>query len=281
MSGFRARLWFGALVALSAFPAVAQEAQKIPGYAVPWQLDLLAAAAPVKERIHEMHNWLLVLITAITVFVLALLTYTCVRFSAKRHPVASKTTHNTMLEVVWTAIPTIIMIVIVIKSIPLLAFQVKVPPQTDMTIKAVGHQWYWEYEYPDHGGFKFDSNILSREDAAKAGDPNMLGVDNRVVVPVNATVRVQLTSADVIHAWAMPNFGVKTDAVPGRLNETWFKATEPGLYYGQCSELCGVKHGFMPIAVEVVSKEQFDAWVAQAKQKFAANGTALVAQAAR
>jgi cytochrome c oxidase subunit II len=242
-----------AALSLLAAPALAEEtAEKAIGMAKPWQLNFQEPATPVMERLISTHDFLLWVITAICVFVLLGMAYICIRFRRKANPIASKTTHNTMVEVVWTTIPILILITIAIPSLRLHYFMQKVD-EPEMTLKAVGHQWYWHYEYPDHGGFGFDSYMLE--------------VDNRVVVPVDTTVRLQLTGADVIHAWAMPAFGVKKDAMPGRLNETWFKAEKIGTFYGQCSELCGVGHGFMPIAVDVVSKEDFAKWVAKKREE--------------
>jgi cytochrome c oxidase subunit II len=202
---------------------------------------------------------------SVSIFVLLLLAVTVVKFRARANPVASKTSHNVVVEVIWTVVPVLILLFIAVPSFRLLANQYT-PPKADMTIKATGHQWYWEYEYPDQGGFSFDSVMLTPEEAAKRGSPNLLDVDNRIVLPVGATVRVLTTAADVIHAFMVPSFWVQMDAVPGRVNETWFKVEKPGVYFGQCYQLCGTRHGFMPIAVEVVSKERFAEWVA-AKQK--------------
>ena len=232
--------------------------------AAPWQKYYQDAVTPVMESVTEFHNLLMVVITLITIFVLFLLIYTIWRFSEKRNPVPSQTTHHTMLEMVWTVVPVIILVLIAVPSFKLLYLS-DVVPKADMTLKATGHQWYWSYEYPDHGKFTFDSIMVPDADI-KPGQHRLLETDTTVVVPVNATVRVQVTAADVLHAWSIPAFGVKMDAVPGRLNETWFKATKEGTYYGQCSELCGVNHGFMPIKVQVVSKEAFDAWTAKQRQ---------------
>ncbi len=238
-----------------------------PGIGQPtgdWNLQ--AAMTPIAVEARHMTTAILdPLMLAVCVVVFALLFYVMFRFRAARNPVASRTSHNTTVEVVWTVVPVLILVWIAVPSFRLLANQYS-PPKAGLTIKATGHQWYWEYEYPDQGGFSFDSIILSDADAIKHGDPAKLGVDNRVVVPVGTTVRVLTTAADVIHAWAMPAFWVQMDAVPGRINETWFKVDRPGVYYGQCFQLCGTKHAFMPIAVEVVSKERFAQWVA-AKQK--------------
>ncbi len=240
-------------------------------------IDLQKPMTPIAEEAQWLvHNFLDPMMIIITLFVLGLLGYVMFRFRASRNPVASRTSHNTFVEVVWTVVPVLILVVIAVPSFRLLAHQYT-PPKADLTIKATGHQWYWEYEYPDQGGFSFDSIMLKPDEAKKAGTPYQLDVDNRVVVPVGATVRVLTTSADVIHAWMMPSFWVQMDAVPGRVNETWFKVTRPGVYFGQCFQLCGTRHAFMPIAVEVVSKERFAAWVAE-KQK--ANGITAPAAAA-
>lgn len=238
--------------------------------AEPWQTGFQAAATPVMREILAFNGLIHPIIAGILVFVLVLLFYTLYRFSAKRHPNPSKTTHNTLVEVIWTAIPIVILIVIAIPSFKLLYFEDRaVDPE--MTIKAIGHQWYWTYEYPDHDGLTFDAQMIADEDIGE-GQLRLLETDNRVVVPVDTTIQVLITADDVIHAWAVPAFGVKLDAVPGRLNETWFKAEREGVFYGQCSELCGALHGFMPITVEVVSKDAFAAWVEKAKEEFALNG---------
>ncbi|MCE9648183.1 MAG: cytochrome c oxidase subunit II [Parvibaculum sp.] len=186
-----------------------------------------------------------------------------VRFNRKAHPTPSKTSHNTLIEVLWTVLPVLILVVIAIPSFRLLYKELVIPP-AELTIKATGNQWYWGYEYPDNGDISFDANMVPEDELA--GRPRLLAADEPVVVPVDTTVRVIVTGADVIHSWAVPAFGVKVDAVPGRLNETWFKATKVGTYYGQCSELCGQGHAFMPIEVHVVSKEEFAAWVEKTKQ---------------
>ena len=237
--------------------------------AVPWQTGFQEAATPVMRDLLAFNDLIHPIITGILLFVLALLFYTLYRFSAKRNPEPSTTTHNTLVEVVWTAIPIMILIVIAIPSFKLLYFQDRaVDPE--MTIKAIGHQWYWTYEYPDHDGLTFDALMIADEDIAE-GQFRLLETDNRIVVPVDTSIQVLVTADDVIHAWTVPAFGIKIDAVPGRLNETWFKAEREGVFYGQCSELCGAYHGFMPIAVEVVSKDAFAAWVVTAKEKFALN----------
>ncbi len=238
-------------------------------YPRPWQIGFQEAATPVMEQLNEFHNLLLIIIYAIGIFVFLLLTYTCIKFSAKNNPVPSKTTHNTLLEIIWIAVPVVILVALCIPSMRFLYFTHKID-NADMTIKVIGNQWYWAYQYPDNGNIEFDSRMVEEKDL-KPGQIRLLEVDNHMVVPVDTKIRLQLTAADVIHAWAIPAFGVKVDTVPGRLNETWFKATKIGVYYGQCSELCGVGHGFMPINVDVVSKEDFAKWTEQAKKKFAAN----------
>jgi cytochrome c oxidase subunit II len=242
------------------------------GQPSPWQMGLQGAATPVMEELVTFHDALLYVITAITVFVLILLLVIIVRFNRSANPTPSRTTHNTLIEVIWTVVPIIILTGIAIPSFKLLFYEQNIPP-ADLTLKATGNQWYWSYAYPDNGKFEFDSRMLDEQDRPKQkpGEPRLLAVDNDVVVPVNKVVRVIVTSdaAGVIHSFAVPSFGIKIDAVPGRLNETWFKATREGTYYGQCSELCGKDHAFMPIAVRVVSEADFAAWVEQAKKKFA------------
>jgi cytochrome c oxidase subunit 2 len=234
------------------------------GQPAPWEYKLQEAASPVMDQITSFHTILTVLITVITLFVLALLVIVVVKFNAKSNPVPSRTTHNTLIEVAWTLIPVLILVGIAVPSFRLLFLELDVP-KADITIKATGKQWYWSYAYPDNGKFEFDSLM------AQDKQPRLLGVDNEMVVPVNKIIRVQTTGADVIHSFAVPAFGIKIDAIPGRLNETWFKATKTGWFYGQCSELCGKDHAFMPIAVHVVEDQEFAAWVEAAKKKYAAN----------
>jgi cytochrome c oxidase subunit 2 len=237
------------------------------GQPTPWQIGLQDAATPVMEDIVWFHDVLLWIVTGIAGFVLLLLLVIIVRFNARANPTPSRTTHNTVLEVLWTLIPVIILLVIAVPSFRLLFFQLNTPP-ADLTVKATGKQWFWSYTYPDNGNLEFDSLMLQDKER-KADQPRLLSVDNELVVPVNKIVRVQVTGADVIHSFAVPSFGIKIDAVPGRLNETWFKAEREGVYYGQCSELCGKDHAFMPIEVRVVSEQAFTAWLAEAKKKFA------------
>ncbi len=234
---------------------------------VDWQLGFQKAASESMRDIVAFHdNLLLPIIIAISVFVLFLMLYACVRFRASANPNPSKRTHNVTVEVLWTLIPCLILIVMAVPSFKILYKQDAIP-KADLTIKAIGYQWYWGYEYPDEN-IIFDSYMIEEKDL-KADQPRLLAVDNEVVVPVNKVVKVLITANDVLHAWALPSFGVKRDAVPGRINETWFKAEKVGTYYGQCSELCGIKHAFMPIAVRVVSNEEYEEWLSEAKEKFA------------
>jgi cytochrome c oxidase subunit 2 len=236
------------------------------GQPSPWQMGFQQSATPVMENIVWFHDFLLWLIIAITLFVLALLAIVVVRFNAKANPTPSRTTHNTLLEVMWTLVPVVILVAIAVPSFKLLFLQLSIPVG-DVTVKATGKQWYWSYAYPD-SKFEFDS-IMLKDNERKADQPRLLAVDNEMVVPVNKTIRVQVIGAEVIHAFAVPSFGIKIDAVPGRLNETWFKATREGVYYGQCSELCGRDHAYMPIAVRVVNDRDYAAWLDQAKKKYA------------
>jgi cytochrome c oxidase subunit 2 len=234
------------------------------GQPAPWEYTLQESASPVMDNIVWFHNFLTVMIIVITLFVLGLLVAVVVKFNAKTNPVPSRTTHNTLIEVAWTLIPVLILVGIAVPSFRLLFLQLDLP-KADLTVKATGKQWYWSYSYPDNGKFEFDSLL------AQDKKPRLLGVDNVMVVPVNKVIRNQTTGADVIHAFAVPAFGIKIDSIPGRLNETWFKATKTGMFYGQCSELCGKDHAFMPIAVRVVSDQEFATWVEAAKKKFATN----------
>jgi cytochrome c oxidase subunit 2 len=259
----------------AAHPAMA-ESELVQGHAKPWQLGFQDAATPVMAKLSGLHDELLVIITIITILVLGLLAYVCVRYSRKNNPVSSKVTHNTMLEVIWTVIPICILAYIGVKSVPLHYYMDK-SVEPDMTIKVTGYQWYWGYEYPEHDNLEFKAYIKKDEELGE-GDLRLLSTDKPVVVPVGKKVRVLMTSSDVIHSWAIPAFGVKTDAVPGRLNETWFQADKTGIFYGQCSELCGVSHGFMPIEIRVVEQDVFNGWIANAKnEQFALNGLSLPA----
>ncbi len=239
------------------------------GQPSPWEITLQKSGTPVMENIIWFHDFLLYIITAIVVFVLALLIVVMLRFNQRANPSASKTTHNTLLEVLWTVVPVLILLTIAVPSFRLLFLELDIP-KADLTVKATGKQWFWSYSYPDNGAFEYDSLML-KDSERKPDQPRLLAVDNDLVVPVNKVVRVIVTGADVIHSFAVPSFGIKIDAVPGRINETWFKATREGIYYGQCSELCGKDHAFMPIAVRVVSEQAFAAWVADAKKKYADN----------
>ena len=253
-------------------PAIA--AENI-GQAIPWGLNLREPFSTFMKDSIAFHNGLLWLISIISLFVLALMVIIVLKYNAKSNPKPSQTTHNTFLEVAWTAVPVLILVLMAIPSFKLL-YQGDVVPESDVTIKAIGHQWYWSYEYPDHGNFTYDATMMTDEDFNDedynyAGKDRpftrLLTTDTRVVVPVGKVIRVQVTSTDVIHAWAVPSLGVKKDSVPGRLNETWFKADREGIFYGQCSELCGQLHGFMPIEVHAVSEEKFLKWIEETKLK--------------
>ena len=232
-----------------------------------WQLGFQKSASKSMDDIVWFHDYMLVpIITAITAFVLFLLLFVCVRYRASRNSVPSTTSHNTLIEVIWTLVPCLILIVMAVPSFKVLYSQDEIP-KADVTIKAIGYQWYWGYEYPDEN-IIFDSYMIDEKDL-KDNQPRLLAVDNAVYVPVNKVVKVMITANDVLHAWALPSFGVKRDAIPGRINETWFKADRTGTFYGQCSELCGIKHAFMPITVHVVSDEEYNQWLKEAKVKFA------------
>jgi cytochrome c oxidase subunit II len=248
------------------------------GQPSPWQLGLQDAASPVMAHITSFHNFLLWITSAIAAFVLILLLIVMVRFNARANPTPSRTTHNAIIEIAWTIIPVIILVAIAIPSFRLLFVELYTPTP-DLTVKTTGKQWYWSYNYPDNGNFEFDS-LLVDEKELKPGQPRLLTVDNEMVVPVNKVVHVLVTGADVIHSFAVPSFGIKIDAVPGRLNDTWFKATSEGLFHGQCSELCGKDHAFMPITVRVVNDAEFAAWVATEKKNASLNGAAPTTVAA-
>ena len=237
------------------------------GRSEPWQMWFQPAASPVMERIIEFHNFIFIIEVSIVVLVLVLMGYIIIRFNSKSNPVPSKTTHNTILEVAWTAVPLLLVIIIAVPSLKLLYYADRIE-EGEMTLKVIGNQWYWSYEYPDHGAFAFDSIIIEDENL-EPGQPRLLSVDNSVVLPAETNIRLLFTSADVIHNWAVPSLGLKLDAVPGRVNESWVRINSEGDYYGMCSELCGVNHGFMPVHIKAVSKADFAAWVEQAKQEFA------------
>ena len=234
---------------------------------VPWQIGLQDAVSPVMENITGFWDLLFWLCVVIASFVLILMVICMVRFNAKANPVPSKTTHNTLIEVAWTVVPILILVVIAIPSFRYLYYADKAV-DAEMTIKALGYQWYWGYEYPDHGGLAFDATMKEAEDLGE-GELRLLTTDEVLYVPVDTKIRLLVTGMDVIHAWAIPAFGIKLDGVPGRVNEAWFQVDKPGTYYGQCSELCGSRHGFMPIMVKAVSKKEFADWVEQAKKKYA------------
>tara|TARA_B110000263_G_scaffold89166_1_gene77926 strand:+ start:114 stop:965 length:852 start_codon:yes stop_codon:yes gene_type:complete len=247
------------------------------GAAHPWGLNLREAFSPVMAEMVSFHNALIWLIVIISLFVLALLAIIVVRFNAKSNPKASKTTHNTFIEIAWTVIPVLILVIMAVPSFKLL-YKSDVTPEAHMTVKAIGHQWYWSYEYPDHGNFTYDAWLIQdKEDIDGEDRPytRLLTTDTRVVVPVGKVIRVQMTSTDVLHSWAVPSLGVKKDAVPGRLNELWFEADREGIFYGQCSELCGTNHGYMPIEVHAVSEEEFLLWVEEAKENYDTVGNNL------
>jgi cytochrome c oxidase subunit 2 len=239
------------------------------GIATPWQIGFQDAYSPVMERVHEFHSLLLVIQFVIVVLVLGILGFIIFRYNAKRNPVPSRTSHNTMLEVIWTAVPIVILVIIAIPSMKLLYFADRAQDY-EMTLKVTGHQWYWSYKYPDHGDFGFDSAPIA-EDELKEGQPRLLAVDNRIVLPVGTKIQILVTTDDVIHNFAVPSLGLKIDTTPGRVNETWVQINREGTYYGMCSELCGINHGFMPIQIEAVSKPEFEQWVEQAKVKFASH----------
>ena len=242
----------------------------LPAYtnqATDWQLGFQKPASPVMQTVFDLHNFVLIMMTAITIFVLVLLIYVSFRFRKSANPVPSKRTHNGLLETLWTAIPVIILVFMAVPSFKLL-YEQDVIPDVDMTIKVIGHQWYWEYQYPEHEDLSFESYLVP-EDELKDGEPRLLTVDNRLVLPVNKNIHVLVTAGDVLHSFAMPSLGVKKDAVPGRLNETWMRIDRPGIYRGQCSEICGTGHGYMPVVIEALSENDFITWVNEAKNKYA------------
>jgi len=263
-------------------PAFAGMGQPSPG-----QMGLQQPATEVARQIHSFHDFVNTIIIVITIFVMLLLAIVMLKYNERANPTPSKTSHNTLLEVVWTVVPVLILVAIAIPSFKLLMLQYSYP-KPDLTIKATGYQWYWSHEYPDHGGFSFDSVMMTDEDrqaAIKKGMPEnqvprLLAVDNEVIVPVNKTVHVLVTANDVIHNWTVPSFGSKVDAVPGRITATWFRAEKEGVYFGQCSELCGKDHAFMPIAVRVVKDETFKAWAAAMKSKDKKGAAEIIRKAA-
>lgn len=266
----RSHFWRGLILSMimSVLSLHAARADEVVGVSEPWQMGLQVAVTPIAEQIQSFHDFVLVIITVIALFVLALLIYVMVRFNARANPTPTKTSHNTILEVAWTVIPIIILLAIAVPSFRLLFAQYTFPT-ADLTIKAIGNQWFWSYQYPDED-MEFDSVMIEDADL-KPGQPRLLAVDNNVVVPVNKNIHLLVTANDVIHNWTIPSFGVKVDAVPGRVIRTWFRAEKTGMYYGQCSELCGARHAFMPIGVRVVSEEEYAKWLEQAKKEFASN----------
>lgn len=267
-----------AVAVMAVMAATVVFAQTTTGAPEPWQMGLQAAGSPVKAAMDSFHNLLLVIITAITIFVFILLAYVIIRFNAKANPTPSNFSHNTLVEVVWTVVPVIILIVIAVPSFRLLYLADRVE-NAELTLKVTGRQWYWDYEYPDQG-LSF-SSIMIPDAEIKPGQRRLLEVDNRIVLPVDTNVRIHTTAGDVLHSWAVPALGVKLDAVPGRLNETWVKITKPGVYFGQCSELCGINHAFMPIAIEAVAKAEFEGWTRQKKAELGQDGSPrAVAEAA-
>lgn len=268
----QSRIWSVAAaavgLALAAMPALAQEGVPVLGAPQDKGIGLQAPATELAERMDFVHNAVLMpIITIITLFVLGLLFIVWYRFRESKNPVPSKNTHNTVLEVAWTIVPALILVFIAVFSFPLLYRQLQIPTP-ELTVRAIGHQWYWAYEYPDNGNFTFDANMVEKADL-KPSQNYLLDTDNEVVLPVETDIRIQITATDVIHSWTVPAFGVKHDAVPGRTNESWFNIKKPGVYYGQCAELCGVRHAYMPIKVRAVTKDEYQAWVTEAQQKFA------------
>ncbi len=232
-----------------------------------WQLGFQKPSSDVMRSVLELHDFVLIMMTAITIFVLALILYVVFRFRRNVNPNPSKRSHNTFIEILWTGIPVIILIAMAIPSFKLV-YQQDVIPETEMTIKVIGHQWYWEYQYPEHDDISFES-YMTPDDELEPGDIRLLTVDNHLVLPANKNIHVLVTAGDVLHSFAMPSLGVKKDAVPGRLNETWFNIDEPGIYRGQCSELCGTGHGYMPIVIEALNEKDFNNWIIEQKNKLA------------
>lgn len=251
---------FASYITLASFPAIAGEPK-------PWQLGFQDPASPSALRINEFHDMLLWIIFAIAIFVLLLLVWVVIRYNSKVNPEPSDFTHNVLIEVIWTVIPVVILIIIAIPSFKVLYYNDSVE-NPEMTLKITGRQWYWDYEYPDHDGIAFSSYMIA-DDEITEDQRRLLSTDNVVVLPIDTNIALQITAGDVIHSWTIPAFGVKLDAIPGRLNETWVRIDKPGTYYGQCSELCGKDHAYMPIEIRAVTKEEFEAWVVTAKEEFA------------
>jgi cytochrome c oxidase subunit 2 len=265
-NGFSGAKAFSVFAALASF-LFSADARAELGQPRNWQLGFQEAATPIMRQLTDFHNFLLVLTTVITLFVMGLLVYVALRFNENANPKPSKTSHHTILEVLWTVVPILILVVIAVPSFRLLFAQYDFP-KADLTVKAIGNQWYWTYEYPDQGDLTFDA-VMLEDNELKPGQPRLLATDNDVVVPVNRNVHILVTASDVLHNWTIPAFGVKVDAVPGRIIRTWFRAEKTGVFYGQCSELCGQKHAFMPITVRVVSDAEFASWLKKAKKEFA------------
>jgi len=253
---------------MAALAAITWSAGAWAAQPTPWQMGMQPPATPVQDRIVVFHDELLVITFLITVFVLGLLLYVIVRFHHTRNPVPTRTSHNAVIEILWTVVPVLILVGIAIPSFKLMYYMDRVP-NADMTIKVTAHQWYWSYEYPDQAGLTFDSNLIPDKDL-KPGEKRLLDVDNPLVVPVGASVRVQVTGTDVIHSWFVPSFGVQEYAVVGRLNESWFRVENAGTYYGECNQICGVNHAYMPIKVVALAKPEYEKWLGEAKKKFAA-----------
>lgn len=268
MVGKRVLGFFGVLSAVAGISlAGGARAQEIVGIPHEWQMSFPPSYTTVMDKVESLHNLLLVIITVISLFVLALLIYVVFRFHVSRNPTPSSVTHNTVLEIAWTIVPILILVVIAIPSFRLLYYSDKAPDAA-LTVKVTGHQWYWQYEYPDQGNFSIDSRILAEADRIKEKPqvPRLLAVDNEMVIPVNTTIRIISTGADVMHGWTVPGFGIKKTVIPGRLNEGWINVEHEGYYFGECSQICGEDHTYMPIAVRVVSKAEFGKWVEQQKK---------------
>jgi cytochrome c oxidase subunit 2 len=263
-----ARTMLGAVVvALGAM--LAMPAALADGVPKPWEIGMQPGATPVSDDLESFFHEVTIVTTLIAIFVVALLAYVCLRYNARRHPVPSTTTHNTLLEIVWTAVPVLILVAIAIPSFKLIFYMGEAQAQNPtMSLNVTAHQWYWTYAYPKQGNLTFDSNVIP-DDKLKPGQPRLLSVDNRAVVPIDTTIRIFIRSTDVIHSFYVPSLGVQEYAMPGHVNEAWMRIEKPGVYRGQCNQLCGVNHAFMPIVVQAVSKADFAKWVQQAKQKFA------------
>jgi cytochrome c oxidase subunit 2 len=264
----RIRRLLAALIVAAVMPGAAAMAADVVGQPKPWEIGMQRAYGPIKEHIIDLHRLVLVIIALITILVGVLLVWVMVRYNAKRHPVPSQTSHNTVLEIAWTVIPVLILVIIAIPSFRLIYYQDRTP-DADMTIKVTGHQWYWEYNYPDKGNLDIESRFIDDADL-KPGQPRLLTVDNQLVIPVNKNIRVLTTSTDVIHSFFIPALGVQRYAIPGRTIETWMRASDTGVFYGECNQICGENHSRMPIAVRAVPEKEFDAWVEQAKKASAA-----------